>query len=526
MATYEQPKTGIGSTAETNRLLGGKFFDENTGGAVDINKNTQEQNQALANASPAAFDQFANNARWNTSAINSQTLSGNATPYQLPPPPPPKYQPPVNVPPPSGATTGAGGVASVNPPTTQPAPKGSMDWVKEQFGKLGDALGTKADETKRIQEETQLFQKRESQARSYNALVQAKKDLEDQVGKLAGMGLTDTQRVAQEREIRRVGNANISNLAIQAQADQNLLSAAEQTVKDKIDAQFSPITDQIDFLTKMSTVLSNDLTESESLQLQSQIEEKRTGRENITKTAETLHQNMIANGAPATTYSALDKISEDYIAGRITAQEAQSRMYQAAGQYGVKPLTETERANLANIYSQIAERNASTAATAGGGVVVGTPGTKPTGKADPIAAGYATRTVNADKIIDELGSRFVKTSSLLGKFAPDVLKSSERLQYEQAQRNFVNAVLRKESGAAISDTEFENARKQYFPQPGDTQDVILQKKANRVDSINALIGSAGKAFDGTYLSYPDTSKAVDGLLNGTSQSILLKYGIQ
>lgn len=32
--TLEQPKTGIGSTAETNRLLGGSYFDEQTGGQI------------------------------------------------------------------------------------------------------------------------------------------------------------------------------------------------------------------------------------------------------------------------------------------------------------------------------------------------------------------------------------------------------------------------------------------------------------------------------------------------------------
>lgn len=37
-------------------------------------------------------------------------------------------------------------------------------------------------------------------------------------------------------------------------------------------------------------------------------------------------------------------------------------------------------------------------------------------------------------------------------------------QYEQAKTNFVNAVLRRESGAKISDEEFDSAEKQYFVQ--------------------------------------------------------------
>lgn len=45
------------------------------------------------------------------------------------------------------------------------------------------------------------------------------------------------------------------------------------------------------------------------------------------------------------------------------------------------------------------------------------------------------------------------------------MKSDDRQQFEQAQRNFINSVLRQESGAAIADSEFENAKKQYFPMP-------------------------------------------------------------
>lgn len=63
----------------------------------------------------------------------------------------------------------------------------------------------------------------------------------------------------------------------------------------------------------------------------------------------------------------------------------------------------------------------------------------------------------------------------------------------QAQRDFINAVLRKESGATIADTEFDNAKQQYFPQPGDTDAVILQKAQNRKIAIQGLKNSAGNA---------------------------------
>jgi hypothetical protein len=70
---------------------------------------------------------------------------------------------------------------------------------------------------------------------------------------------------------------------------------------------------------------------------------------------------------------------------------------------------------------------------------------------------------------------------------PYLFKSDEYKQIEQAQRDFVNAVLREESGAAISESEFENAIKQYFPQPGDTAEVVKQKQINRQQQFSKTI---------------------------------------
>lgn len=64
---------------------------------------------------------------------------------------------------------------------------------------------------------------------------------------------------------------------------------------------------------------------------------------------------------------------------------------------------------------------------------------------------------------------------------------------EQAQRDFINAVLRQESGAAIADSEFDNARKQYFPQPGERAPAIAQKARARKLAVEGLKRNAGKS---------------------------------
>jgi hypothetical protein len=64
---------------------------------------------------------------------------------------------------------------------------------------------------------------------------------------------------------------------------------------------------------------------------------------------------------------------------------------------------------------------------------------------------------------------------------------------EQAQRDFVNAVLRRESGAAISESEFDNARRQYFPESGDSK---RKARAEGAQSQARSRGRDGRSAEG------------------------------
>jgi hypothetical protein len=69
--------------------------------------------------------------------------------------------------------------------------------------------------------------------------------------------------------------------------------------------------------------------------------------------------------------------------------------------------------------------------------------------------------------------------------------SAEQQQVDAARKNFITAVLRKESGAAISPSEFYNESQKYFPQPGDSDAVIAQKRHARDTAIKAMEIQAG-----------------------------------
>jgi hypothetical protein len=88
------------------------------------------------------------------------------------------------------------------------------------------------------------------------------------------------------------------------------------------------------------------------------------------------------------------------------------------------------------------------------------------------------------------------------QYAPNILQSDENQRYRQAQRAFTEARLRKESGAAIPQGEYENDARTYFAQPGDGPDVIAQKRQARQVVLEGLKFGAGKAYDEFYGAQP------------------------
>jgi hypothetical protein len=115
------------------------------------------------------------------------------------------------------------------------------------------------------------------------------------------------------------------------------------------------------------------------------------------------------------------------------------------------------------------------------------------------AAGFAARLRQAEgdfeKVVNDGYDRSDYSSSIAAGIIPESLSSEKWKMQTQAERNFVNAVLRRESGAAISPSEFSNAEQQYFPRAGDTPEVLKQKKANRELVMQSLTREAGDAME-------------------------------
>lgn len=120
------------------------------------------------------------------------------------------------------------------------------------------------------------------------------------------------------------------------------------------------------------------------------------------------------------------------------------------------------------------------------------------------AGAFGQRAMDANNQLESIiNSGFDPTSASAAtqrsSLFPGALMGENSKLIDQAERNFINSILRRESGASISKPEFANAELQYFPRMGDTPEVLAQKAANRLRSIEGLkLESQGawKQFNG------------------------------
>lgn len=131
------------------------------------------------------------------------------------------------------------------------------------------------------------------------------------------------------------------------------------------------------------------------------------------------------------------------------------------------------------------------------------PGGKPLTESQSNATAYGMRMASAEGTLQELAKTgnlrpaVISGAPLIGGVAAQSLptwlggNSDEQQQVKQAKTNFITAVLRKESGAVISDSEFDTEDKKYFPQVNDGPETIKQKENARQLAIKAIKIQAG-----------------------------------
>lgn len=132
------------------------------------------------------------------------------------------------------------------------------------------------------------------------------------------------------------------------------------------------------------------------------------------------------------------------------------------------------------------------------------------------AAGFATRMAKSLDIINRTEN---EGQNVFGKMADKIpgvgsyLQSDNYQSYTAAKQSFINAHLRKDSGASIHDPEFIRAEKELFPQPGEGPTAIREKRERRAAVAAVTMKEAGPGFkmpDTSAASAPSTSQYQEG----------------
>jgi hypothetical protein len=124
---------------------------------------------------------------------------------------------------------------------------------------------------------------------------------------------------------------------------------------------------------------------------------------------------------------------------------------------------------------------------------------------------------NNDYETTGLGARSYP-GELVHEYAPGLLNqlpgvignSPERQAADKAQLEFISAILRSDSGAAIPPEEIAQAQKLYFPQPGDSDEAVAQARNARLRAIAGLGEKSGRLEGSAGERYASIVQELDG----------------
>lgn len=281
--------------------------------------------------------------------------------------------------------------------------------------------------------------------------------------------------------MRALKTSEIGVLNALALGKQGNIELAKSTIDEAVNAKYAPFREQNAIYEAQLKAIEPLLTAAEKKTAQANQLKVNAALKEIDKVSDfqkTALNNAISNRAPS---AILDKIS------RATSIEDITKV----GSGYLK--SESDKLDEALKRAQINKINIETSQ-------IGVEGQKPPTEAQITNAGYAQRIAQANKIIDantgtlkNLGwteFQLIQSNSPLA----NKLLSTEKQQAAQAIKSFITAKLRKESGASIAPSEFDDARSIYFPIPGDSLEVIAQKKQTRDEVLSNSIQASGDAY--------------------------------
>jgi len=288
-----------------------------------------------------------------------------------------------------------------------------------------------------------LQNKMELSNKAQNEIKVQKRAYEDQIEKIRTNtdGKSTAQLNNEMNDFARKADRHLADKAITAELLLNNYVGAEKILNAQLDDMQQNYDNEVKSYQIAKDFIFNDLTDSEKAELDF---------------------NQQQNAA-------------DYQLERQKILSAfNQKLEQADPMYALDLKFKQAQINSANRANRISDTESASTGTISG---------KPQNVSQSAANSYANRLNQANVSIDNIGKKFTGKFSF-GGLLPNMFQSGDRQVFEQAKNNFGTAILRRESGAAISPTEFATMNKTYFPVAGDSQKVIIEKENLRNTAIN------------------------------------------
>ena len=372
-----------------------------------------------------------------------------------------------------------------------------------------------------------LSSQRVSKLAAYNQSIAQQRAEQAQLEAGAGAkGLTTAMLGGQQAALARLREAEnqtaaaeIGLLDAQILGTQGKLEAAQNAANRAVDlmyqdreAQVNTKLKQIELYTPIFNAQEKKKADALTFALNKENERLQTEKENA-KSIENMVINASSQSAPQDLVNRARKAK--------TPSEAAMILGQYAGDFYktelLKQQIATEKAQRSKIYADMAKTQTPAVSDASS-LQEATKNLKLT-EAQSKALAFGQRAINADKALRERLQTYDPTTifSATGR----LLKTDNARAFERDLADFITAVLRKESGATITEDEFARFIPIYSPQGVLTnQKDVEQTNMKRDAAIDALISEAGPASS-ALASYKNTvgKISVDNASNPFTQAL-------
>ncbi len=330
----------------------------------------------------------------------------------------------------------------------------------------------------------------------------------------AGSAASKSAEIA---DVSRKQASELADLSVISATRRDDLATAQTLVDRKVELTFEPIQQKLEyqkFLFEENKGLFNQVEQrmfdERVRKEQVQIDKDKFLFQQLEDEKLALIQNSNSNGASNGVLKAIQNAK--------TIEEATK----AAGRYGISIDEKYKKAQLSKLNAENAKEAAALS------------GYQLTGKEKFTEGSYAVRMEDGDTVVRNFEQNVILQNGdfpsakdgvklrAKGKL-PAEFQDEKFKQFIQGQENFISAVLRKESGAAISDEEYAREARKYFPQPKDGADVIAQKQRSRQVALEGMKGAseggynAVKAAVDTPFQLDASGNIIVGSTNGSDQ---------